>query len=529
MYFSTSGAKEPFERLYPYLERCIQSAGLDQRLGVAFPLRSLACVSGESRIPKEFQEKMVEILSGCKELTNESFWFRATSPLGGNAESFGEVLASETVRRVLASLSDADTSQEEIALALLMMRKLIEDGYKLSTEETERLVTSIAPLLQVPATKLPVVDVFSFSENCFLPKWSTGFLSSSGAFVQTQTNGHLKRNVRVEKTILALNLIDSARMQEQMKPQLTRLMEELNATRLFGTALFELTNRAPQYDWQSIALEAPREFDQLLLRQLVYGQVAATLGQDNAAIFARFATMQKPDWDYELAECAKKIRAEDSDGLNRLRAFHNSNKDLEISELLETTLIEKGSNAYYFQQSTQPRVPNGNGISHLDLLIHVTGNKFPASLAKVANGLGNEGRNALFGVEFERLTSFRCDDVASMEVLLKWCDDQLSDQKSLMSNQDSAAIINMLARLVDDRPNVSVECKQLIVDRLESYSGLGAEEFWLKSPLDNSKLHESHFRTISYCDPMRLAVLRKAIQVLAAKDDTVKSCVVTHG
>lgn len=518
IYFSTSGAKEPFQRLYPYLERCIQSAGLDQRLGVAFPLRSLACVSGESRIPKEFQEKMVEILSGCKELTNESFWFRAMSPLGGNAESFGEVLASETVRRVLASLSGADTSQEEIALALLMMRKLIEDGYKPSTEETDRLVTSIAPLLQVPATKLPVVDVFSFSENCFLPKWSTGFLSSSGAFVQTQTNGHRHRNVRVENTILALNLIDSARMQEQMKPQLTRLMEELNATRLFGTALFELTNRAPQYKWQSIAVEAPSEFDQLLLRQLVYGQVAASLGQDNAAIFAHFATMRKADWDYEVAECAKKIRAEDSDGLNRLRAFHNSNKDLEISELLETTLIEKGSNAYYFQQSTQPRVPNGNGISHLDLLIHVTGNKFPASLAKVANGLGNEGRNALFGVEFESLTSFRCDDVASMEVLLKWCDDQLRDQKSIMSNPDSAAIINMLARLVGELPNVSVECKQLIADRLESYSGLGAEEFWLKSPLLNSKLHESHFRTISYCDPMRLAVLRKAASILASKD-----------
>ncbi|MFN7873958.1 MAG: protein kinase domain-containing protein, partial [Pirellula sp.] len=518
MYFSTSGAKQPFERLYPYLERSIQSAGLDQRLDVAFPLRSLACVSGQSPIPKEFQEKVVEILGRCKELNNESFWFRTTSPLGGNAESFGEVLASETVRRVLASLSDAETSKEEIALALLMMRKLIEDGYMLSQEETAKLVESLSPLLGVPASTLPVVDVFSFSEDCFLPKWSTGFLASTGAFVRTHANGHKRRNVRIDNTILALNLIGSAKLQEQMKPQLLRLLEELDATRLWGTTLFELTTRAPKYDWLAIAVDAPTEFNQLLLRQLVYGQVAATLGQDNAAIFARFAIMQKPDWDYEVAECAKKIRAEDSDGLYRLRALYDSNKDLKISALLEAMLIEKGSKSY-FQQSTQPRVPNGNGISHLDLLIHVTGDKFPASLAKVANGLGNEGRNALFGVEFERLTSFRCDDFASMEVLLKWCDDQLSDQKSIMSNPDSAAIINMLARLVGDRPNVSVECKQLIVDRLESYSGLGAEEFWLKSPLFNSKLHESHFQTISYCDPMRLAVLRKAIQVLAAKDE----------
>jgi serine/threonine protein kinase len=510
MYFSTSGAKQPFERLYPYLERSIQSAGLDQRLDVAFPLRSLACVSGQSSIPKEFQEKVVEILGRCKELNNESFWFRTTSPLGGNAESFGEVLASETVRRVLASLSDAETSKEEIALALLMMRKLIEDGYMLSQEETAKLVESIGPLLQIPTSTLPVVDVFSFPEDCFLPKWSTGFLSSSSAFVKTKANGHKQRNVRVENTILAIDFIDSAKLQEQMKPQLLRLLEELDATRLWGTTLFELTTRAPKYDWLAIAVDAPTEFNQLLLRQLVYGQVAATLGQDNAAIFARFATMRKPDWDHELAECAKKIRAEDSDGLNRLRAYHNSNKDLQISELLESTLIEKGS-ADYLKAVI--------GHLHISLLSHVNGNQFPASLARVAEGLDKEARLALLYRDFSRLEDFRCDDPGAMEVLLKWCDEKLRDQASIMSNPDSEAIVDFLARLVFEQKNVSVECQQLIADRLESYSGLGAENFWLKSPLVNPKLHESHFKTISYCEPMRLAVLRKAIQVLAAKEE----------
>jgi hypothetical protein len=510
MCFSTSGAKQPFERLYPYLERSIQSAGLDQRLGVAFPLRSLACVSGQSRIPKEFQEKVVEILGRCKELNNESFWFRTTSPLGGNAESFGEVLASETVRRVLASLSDAEDSKEDIALALLMMRKLIEDGYKLSQEETAKLVESLSPLLGVPASTLPVVDVFSFPEDCFLPKWSTGFLASTGPFFHTKSNGHKERNVRIDNTILALNLIGSAKLQEQMKPQLLRLLEELDATRLWGTTLFELTTRAPKYDWLEIAVDAPTEFNQLLLRQLVYGQVAATLGQDNAAIFARFATMKKPDWDYQVAEYAKKIRAEDSDGLNRLRAFYNNNKDLQISELLESTLIEKGS-ADYLKAVI--------GHLHISLLSHVNGNQFPASLARVAEGLDKEARLALLYRDFSRLEDFRCDDPGAMEVLLKWCDEQLRDQASIMSNPDSEAIVDFLARLVFEQKNVSVECQQLIADRLESYSGLGAENFWLKSPLVNPKLHESHFKTISYCEPMRLAVLRKAIQVLTAKEE----------
>ena len=508
-YFAST-AEQPFSRLYPYFEKGLQSATPDLRLGMAFQLRSLACIGRDRRIPIEVQKTILDILGHSKELTNESFWFRATDPLGKNAESFGEALASETVRRVLASLSAADTSQEEIALALLTLRKLIEDGYKPSTEELERFVVSIAPLLQVPTTKLPVVDVFSFPEDCFLPKWSTGFLSSSGAFVQTQANGHKRRNVRIDNTILALNLIGSAKLQDQMKPQLLRLLEELDATRLFGKTLFELTTRAPKYDWLAIAVDAPTEFNQLLLRQLVYGQVAATLGQDNAAIFARFATMKKPDWDYQVAEYAKKIRAEDSDGLNRLKAFYNNNKDLQISELLESTLIEKGS-ADYLKAVI--------GHLHISLLSHVNGNQFPASLARVAEGLDKEARLALLYRDFSSLEDFRCDDPGAMEVLLKWCDEKLRDQASIMSNPDSEAIVDFLARLVFEQKNVSVECQQLIADRLESYSGLKAEDFWLKSPLYNPKLHESHFETISYCEPMRLAVLRKAIQVLAVKDE----------
>ncbi|MFN7841186.1 MAG: hypothetical protein ACK5N9_05620, partial [Pirellula sp.] len=237
-------------------------------------------------------------------------------------------------------------------------------------------------------------------------------------------------------------------LQEQMKPQLLRLLEELDATRLFGKTLFELTTRAPNYDWLAIAVDAPTEFNQLLLRQLVYGQVAATLGQDNAAIFARFATMKKPDWDYQVAEYAKKIRAEDSDGLNRLKAFYNNNKDLQISELLESTLIEKGS-ADYLKAVI--------GHLHISLLSHVNGNQFPASLARVAEGLDKEARLALLYRDFSRLEDFRCDDPGAMEVLLKWCDEKLRDQASIMSNPDSEAIVDFLARLVFEQKNVSLE------------------------------------------------------------------------
>jgi serine/threonine protein kinase len=504
-YFAST-AEQPFSRVYPYFEKGLQSATPDLRLGVAFQLRSLACIGANRRIPTEAQKKIVEILGHSKELSNDNFWFRATGLQGFTHEVFGELLAKETTKRAIASLADAESSKEDITLALLIMRKMIEDGYKLSQEETEKLVESIGPLLRIPTSTLPLVDVFSFPQDCFLPKWSTGFLSSNAAIVHTKANGQKERNVRVDSTILALNLIDSAKLQEQMQPQLLKLLEELDATRLFGKSFFELTTRSANWDWLEIGIDAPTEFTQLLLRQLIYGQVAATLGQDNTKIFARFANRRKPDWDYELAECAKKIRAGDTGGFTTLRALYDVNKDLEISELLETTLIEKGNADYFI------------GNSNISLLNHVTGNQFPASLARVADKLSNEARNALFSIAFNRLTGFLCDDPTSMEVLLKWCDDQLRDQKSIMSNPDSAAIINMLARLVDDQPNVSVECKQLIADRLESYSGLGAEEFWLKSPLENPKLHESFFKTISYCDPMRLAVLRKAIQVLAVKD-----------
>jgi hypothetical protein len=344
-----------------------------------------------------------------------------------------------------------------------------------------------------------LVDVFSFPQDCFLPKWSTGFLSSNGASVNTKSNGHKERIVRVDSTILALNLIDSAKMQEQMKPQLLRFLEELDATRLFGKTLFELTTRAPNYDWLAIAVDAPTEFNQLLLRQLNYGQAATVLGQDNAAIFARFATRQKPDWDFELAECAKKIRAEDSDGLTRLRAYHNSNKDLKISELLEATLIEKGS-AEYLQ--------SGAGRLHLDLLNHVTGSQFPASVVMIAKGLERHARLVLF----RRLLDFRWNDTTAMEPLLKWCDDQLRDQKAIMSNPDSAAIIQMFLWLVFNQSNtISTDCKQLIADRLESYSGLSAEDFWFESSEQNPPF-------------MRLAnlreqMLRKAVLVLAAKGE----------
>lgn len=512
IYFPRSTVKQPFERLYPYLERCLQSADPDQRLAVAFDLRSLAYESIHNRIPKEFQAKIIGILIDSDGLSNGNFWFRPASPRGGTSQPFGELLANEVTQRALASLSADESSKEEVALALLILRKMIEDGHRLSAEQTVKLTDSITPLLRIPTKNLPVVDVYPFPENCFLPKWSEGFISASDNVVNTKFNGHEQRNVRVDNTLLALNLIDTAQMQEQMKPQLTRLMEELNATRLFDRRLGRMAAQNVEVRGEMIAAENPDENQLLQLRQLVYGQVATMLGQDKTEIFARFETKQKVDWDYEVQKCVERFRAGNSDGLYDLKSLYEENLDLQISELLEELLIEKGNRAY---------LESGPGNSHIEFLAKVTGNQFPASLTRVANKLNSDAREVLFDtVNYSISTEFRSDDPASMEVLLKWSDDQLGHREDILSTPELRALTDMLFSIVLVKPQVILECQQMVLDRLETYRGLTAEKFWLVAAADEGFFRSKPDipgRTYKNNLPMRLAILRKAVSLLAAE------------
>ncbi|XZE18658.1 serine/threonine protein kinase [Pirellulaceae bacterium SH449] len=515
IYFPRSMVKQPFERLYPYLERSIQSTDPYQRLSVAFQLRDLVYDSGQNIVPKEFQAKILSILSNSEGLNNESFWFRVANPLGETFSSptpFGELLVSEVTQRALATLSASEFSKEEVALALLILRKMIEDGHSLSAEQTLTLADSITPLLRISTQTLPVVDVYSFPNNCLLPKWIEGVLSASDIVAHTKLDGQKQRNVRVDHTILTLNLIDSAKMQEQMKPQLTRLMEELNATRLFDPRLGSKVKQRAGMRWEMIAADNPDENQLLQLRQLVYGQVATMLGQDKTEIFARFETKQKVDLDYEIQKCVERFRFGDSGWLDELKSLYEKNSDLQISELLEEILIKNGNRAY---------LESGPGYSHIEFLAKVTGNQFPASLARVANELNSDAREVLFDTfNYSISTEFRWDDPASMEVLLKWSDEQLIHRDDILSTPELRALTDMLFSIVLAKPHVTPECQQMVLDRLETYRGLTVEKFWLLAAANEDFFRikpNTSGRIFKNNIPMRLAILRKAVSLLAAE------------
>jgi serine/threonine protein kinase len=514
--FFRSTVKQPFERLYPYLERSLQPTEPYQRLSVAFQLRNLVCDSERRRIPHDVQAKILGILCSTEGLSNEIFWFRVISPFGETfypQEPFGELLANEVTQRALATLSGPESSKEETALALLILRKMIEDGHGLSEKQTVTLTECITPLLQIPTKPLPVVDVYSFPEDCFLPIWSQGVVSASANVVHTKSNGQKQRNVRIDHSILALNLIESAKIKEQMKPQLTRLLDELNATRLFDQTLGRITNQQSLIPWESIAADSVEDKHYLLLRQLIYGQVATMLGQDKKEIFARFETKQKVDFDFEIQPLVQQLRKGNLNVLPQLAKISAESNDIGI---LESTFLEKADINY---------VRSKRGPIHIILLAKALGDQLPASLVRILSQVDGETRNEILRVIVDQYQigsmakEIGIHNLQAVEEALQWCDRQLSSQSEIMSNPDLLPLMEWLIAMLVQTAESSLECQQLIVDRLTTYSGLTTDGFWLRAPVDNpfassriAKRAEGTSRKFS--QPMRLAILRKAISVL---------------
>lgn len=390
----------------------------------------------------------------------------------------GPSISREIAQRAFAAVTDSTSSAQMKAQASIVLHSKLVAGNNLSGAQKEQITRTISTDISM-ATMDPKQCSVSVELPAHFIRWTVPN-TSTFSMRDLNSDGPVKAYALVQ----TMNLVDSIKLTDSLRPELKSFLQVLNDLPLYGD-FDQLVIKG----WKRSVQEHGRGPDKSYLpTRVLFLQTGMLLGKTKDELYLRFTQKLASDIQVEidalLDSTSKKLFA--TSGLKDLPIEGN----LRAVSVLESVVIGG-------KQSI-----GSEGLA--DAWMRAAGDEFLSSYARVL-AKANEGqRRAMLTEVFYSSKYFQCTKPALLEPLLKWCDLAVAG-KSLEDDEQTKNCIDMLVGLLSNHDRLSAECQKSIVDRLESYTFLNNTNLWLAQGIEG------------WGPVMRAAVLKRSFSIIAVE------------
>lgn len=510
-----------------------ESPGLS--LQVAKQLRYLASDFEGKSLSEPVQQEIVARLQSVPALTNKDFWLASpaefTFSYGANSFLQGhigcEAINQEIKRRAIVVISSGDFSDQLFTQAVVVLNSLAEHT-TLNGDDREQIRNSLAQVLELCASSQSEMLVEFADVNRDLLRYA-GAKTPYGTFVSNSGRG------AVNRMIVCLNFISIYQTGQHFTDQLKELhysLGELNL-HLRETTFYERGLRdAGSNDWNSFLQSGSGRSDLNLLRT-AYAQTGILIGKSEKEIFARFTEKRHADIAAEIELILSRMK-EGEDSVSDLRTLGNQIQSQEVTQALEKLFLSEAGEPRNFFYAR-----GGTYFMSANVWAAAAGPDFMNSYTRVLRNASNQERLALFAIPFPLLETNYCSSPEKLTEFLDWCDAVFEKNSGSFSQSNVAHAAGMLRTLLVEQEGISAECQQKILDRITTYRMLDNSNFWLTTgqtttfsgyiwkPVNKADFftHKTEFITQEkpLCIPLRIEIVKRAIEELKANRDTEES------
>ncbi len=492
-------------------QRLLESTSSIVSLEAAWLLRGMLWEFPEERFASEVQQLVLQMLSNTSTLTDENFWLalpgvdyvvyvRNIGEQGSGAavRKSGMLILSSIVDRSVAALADTSTSVKVKTQGKIVLRSLVEEGVELSAHQRKLITQSIARDLKQASEDLRLCTIEVELPREFL-RYARPTIPSYDLSSEARDRTSLANAL-----IQTLNLTLTTGVRDEVRNELQAMFETLHGSPLQNELVARDLRARKDWEWDRFVERFKQANIGNVWSHLVYLQAGTMLETPINELLTRFSTSLPSDIASSIEYYLDQIESRPEQRINTLSNLYPL--PIETSRRAVKVLESLFGNPGFVN-------PYG-GLLPANILqswMKAAGSDFPASYARVLENSSGAHRLTLLRVELTNSPDFQCTKPEAVKQLLDWCDQTLQADTDNVYNQ---AITSMLSRLATDRPCNSVECQRMVVERLENYSFLTNQDFWLARPLEVLQSIEP------WGLPMRQAVLKRAVTQIAKSSET---------
>ncbi len=492
------------ERLLSHVESALHHADSEEALKLALAFRRIAFLTPAKKLTSQLQSRVLFIFSNTPTLTLENFWLSPKDlPVGGEARlSSSKILLQEIARKALAVLDTKDAHSEPPpatrALAWIVLRLMIQDGYTLSDDEKTQLHAILRSTLEQPDLSLVEVNIERVTEAIVLPRWLS-------ANMFTMVRQDAKSIAFTNLQILALNTIEQAGLQERFQDELQTFLKKLDDMPLCFLVLLNVDSSKP-LSWDGWMRQKDEKIEtDILLAQFLYGQTASMLGESRDAIYARFRERRLVDEKYYVRDWIRRYEKDPTTSIGLIKFNLPREPDAFVAEFLRkhfANWIGTGSRTMIESEEK------------LELWIRSAGEGFMPAFAELILESTSDVQEILLSVDLSKYSTLICSDPSSLERLFQLSGHRFEGQANILDNVRTSRMLRFLRNLLSVRSKVGMNGQRAIIEHLGKFPQLTDETFWLNHQTSNTNNIESAF---SFAAPMRAEKLRRAIELLESR------------
>lgn len=432
--------------------------------------------AGVNGISAPVRENLAEWLASQAALNDDNFWLKEIEGRSSFKYAWSRGFRKEVRKRAIATLKNADSSNDSFINACGVLDSTIRSSYPLSLEEKTQLVTiveqNLKRLVDDKATDLRVgqCDVKSF----LLP-------------VVPNTEFHV--GLAIPETSRYISILELARQleinnwdRELLKSAFDAVGKLPIGTRRFFGEYGEFPRRTEMkwMSWENNFSSA----DAMFAAQIIYAQIGVLLDYQPERVYARFAEYKPADVDREVAKNLRTLEFELDRDLRQL-ALQSLQR---VALPRHAPLVVPAIKAFLLKKRNQSQIESQSGQA-FGLLNQLAPEEFLDNYAECIANATAEMRFQFLQISLSNW-DLRVTKRSSLRGLLDFYEDQLIEleneapARAPVPNQISKWVyinqIRGLLRLNDDQ--LSADCKDYLVSRLKSWSFLTDAGFWLSSP-----------------------------------------------
>lgn len=503
-------------------DQLLQSNSPEVVRDVAALLRHLLSDFPEQPFSRVVQDEILRRLSSISSLTAENFWL--AHPANFGFDGLGSPpINNEIKRRSLQVIRNEKISEPLFVQATIVLTALAEAGVPLDDDEKKLLVRPISTILQVSAT----------SRDEMLVEFKLPNLADYAGAITSF--GRLKgdRLTNANRLIATLNLIQQVNLVAPVSDQLTQLSQSLRELPLHlksrsRLAFFKYLRPSDTAGWKTVLkIGGPEQAgSDLMLLRVAFIQAASMLDQPKEEMNARFSQKLESDVEWEIdAYLAEIVKNGSGTALQRLEAWGTAIESEKATRILEQYFLsDQGKNICYIAGGSQ------RYFVWPEVWMYAAGDGFFNSYARVLGNASGEELLAFLDIPFPAINGVNCQEPRQLGSLLNWCDHVIGDDSGSPSDPLFQATLDMLKTLLIQQDGITAESQRAIVQRLESYTALDDQNFWLAMPQEagfsgyvRDKPERSSYEFIEetgpFCLPMRRAMVERATRVLTDESE----------